>query len=121
MLLRRWLTRLFEQAEAEVEDSSYARVSNPVVQARAVSPGRDDASIGKALQLVGNGLGRHFDGGGKIGDTQFSATLEGMQESQAGVIRKDLEQTAERRGPLPVNERAVTRRRFTDACRDADD
>lgn len=120
MLLRRGLRCFFEQAEPEVEDTGHARVGDSVVQPRTVSPGRDDASIGKALQLVGDCLWCHLDGGGKIGDTQFSAALKGMQQPQAGVIRKDLEQTAERRCAPPVNQRAVTRRQFTDARRDAE-
>lgn len=120
MPLRWWPTRLLEQAEPEVEDTGHARVGDSIVQPRTVSPGRDDASIGKTLQLVGDGLWCHLDASGKIGDTQFSATLEGMQKPQAGVIRKDLKQAAERRCASGVNERAVTRRRFTDAHRDAD-
>jgi len=81
----------FGEAQPLVEQSGDALIDDPVADAEAVPAAAQDAAIHQPLKLVRNGLRLHADGSGEIGDAQLARFRQGVQESEPGIVCKDLE------------------------------
>jgi hypothetical protein len=82
---------VFAEAQPLVEEADDARVHDPVNNVVPIPAGAKDTPIHQALKLIGNSLRLHGDCRRQIPDGQLSSPCQGVQEPQAGIVGKNLE------------------------------
>ncbi len=84
-----------EQAQAEFNKASDARVDQAVVHPISVASGGDDLLVGHALQVVGHGLGACTDFGRDLADGDLLGAGDGVEDAEPRVAGQNSKQTGE--------------------------
>ena len=84
-------TGIVSEAPSLIEHADNARIHDTIMDVISIAARRDDPPIDQALQLIGNGLRLHRDGGGELRHAQAGFADQCVKQAKTCRVRQRLE------------------------------